>query len=113
MRFPEIACTPDTLTVQTFKVRDEIAWADVEAIEPSASGNSMAILVEPRDGAKVAVEVFYRGPFAPSPEAPIVSVVDLFPTGPEALLDFLRYYLDRPESRAELGNGRAVERLQQ
>ncbi|MDV7174061.1 hypothetical protein R4144_11870 [Gordonia amicalis] len=113
LRFSEIFCTPDKLVMKSFKVRDEIAWSDIEAIEPTASGNSMAILVEPVDGAKVTVEVFYRGPFAPSPEDPIVCVVDLFPTGPEALLDFLRYYLDHPEAREELGDGRAVERLQQ
>ncbi|MCZ0914596.1 hypothetical protein O0V02_19575, partial [Gordonia amicalis] len=112
LRFPKIICTPTTLIVQSSKVRDEIAWTDVEAIRPSASGNSMAILVEPRDGAKVEVEVFYRGPFSPSPEDPIVCNVDLFPTGPEAMLDFLRYYLDHPEAREELGDGRAVERLQ-
>ncbi|MBD0861053.1 hypothetical protein IA539_07470 [Gordonia sp. zg691] len=113
LRFPEILCTPTTLAVQTSRVRDEIAWDDIVSVEPTVSGNSMAILVEPRDGAKVAVEVFYRGPLAPSPEDPIVCNVDLFPVGPEALLDFLRYYLDRPESRAELDNGRAVERLRQ
>lgn len=113
LRFPEIVCTPVSLSVRSFKVRDEIAWSDIEAIEPAIAGNWMALLIEPNEGADVEVEVFYRGPFAPDPEDPIVCVVDVFPGGPESFLEFLRYYLDNPEARDELGDGRAIERLQQ
>ncbi|WP_127953291.1 hypothetical protein [Rhodococcus xishaensis] len=61
----------------------------------------------------MTIDRHYRGPFSGVLKSPpaIVAKADQFEVGAVPLYWFLRYYLEHPDDRRELADGRAVGRL--
>ncbi|WAC57545.1 hypothetical protein [Gordonia sp. SL306] len=113
-RFPTIDCTPDDLVVQGFKARQQIRWSEIVDVEPVASNNNLGLAITVADGAHAQVDINFIGPLAPARrdlQRSITVAADLFAVGADQLLAFLQHYVKHPDARDELGDGRAVERL--
>ncbi|MDL9948960.1 hypothetical protein QSJ19_25950 [Gordonia sp. ABSL11-1] len=112
-RFPRVECTADTLSVQGFKVRQQVPWSDIVAVEPVGT-NNLSVMLEMADDTSADVTTNWVGPFAPSLaelHRSIVIPADLFAVGAGQLFDFLCFYAANPSARPELDDGRAVGRL--
>lgn len=113
-RFPFIEVTPTCLVVVTYVARQVIAWSDVISVDAVTLGNHAGIEVKLAESARAEVEVFYRGPCAPSQRhlrRTVAFTADIMATGAAPLLAFLQYYAADPAARQELGDGRAYQRL--
>ncbi|KAF0967793.1 hypothetical protein [Gordonia sp. YY1] len=114
LRYPCIEVSPAGLKVTGFRSKQTVKWEDVADIVPLAEGKNPEIDVVLNDRARADVDIFYRGPLAPSymhAQRSVHITADLFAVGALPLLDFLDYYAFSPEDRAELADGRALRRL--
>ena len=111
LRFPRVECTAQTLSIGGYVARETVAWEDVVAIEAVIYRNSAGISLRVADDARVDLDVF-RPRFLRHRKIRAVEIpVYIFATGALPLLLLLRFYLEHPESRDELDDGCAYERL--
>ncbi|GAB2657513.1 hypothetical protein ABI214_07085 [Prescottella soli] len=116
IRSSRVICTPFEVIVRSTTETQSVEWDRIDKLEPfSMSGgprHSMISMVTV-DGSKPQSDRHYRGPFASALKSPptITVKADQFAVGAVPLYWFLRYYLEHPEDRPELADGRAVDRL--
>lgn len=113
-RFPIVEMAPTRLMVGTYTARQVIEWSDVTGVEAVTLGNHAGIEVRLTESARADVEVFYRGPYAPSRvqlRRTVTFTADIMATGAAPLLALLQYYAAEPAARQELADGRAYQRL--
>ena len=116
IRRPRVICTPVEVIVRSTTESQSVEWDRIDKLEPfSMSGgprHSMISMVT-ADGSQPKSDRHYRGPFASALKSPATITIkaDQFDVGAVPLYWFLRYYLEHPEDRPELADGRAVDRL--
>jgi len=113
---PQIICTPAELRVRRGIETQSIEWDEIENLEAVSLREyqrNSAIRIAVARGTTPTVDRHYRGPFASALKSPptITVKADQFAVGAVPLYWFLRYYLEHPEDRPELADGRAVDRL--
>ncbi|WP_156112166.1 hypothetical protein [Prescottella defluvii] len=116
LQHPCIVCTPEELRVRRGIETQSVAWDRIESLEAISLleyQRNSAIRISLRTGDSPSVDKHYRGPFASVLKSPptITIKADQFDVGAVPLYWFLRYYLEHPEDRQELADGRAVDRL--
>lgn len=111
LRFPRITATAQTLSIGGYLAREAADWNAIESIDAVLHRNNVGVSLRLSGNAKVDVEVYTPSLFGPRPDQTIKVPVDLYPAGAVPLLDLLRFYLEHPDDRVELDDGRAYERL--
>ncbi|GAB09657.1 hypothetical protein GOARA_045_00110 [Gordonia araii NBRC 100433] len=111
IRFPRVEATAKTLSIGGYRARETAAWTDIAAIDAMLHKNNAGIALRLVDDARADVDVFFPGPFAPTPDRSMTVPLDVYATGTLPLLTLLRFYLDHPEARSELEDGSAHRRL--
>lgn len=113
-RLSGLECTPEHLVIAGGKDEQKIAWADIARIATIRTVKEPGVRFDLRVGAAAEVTPYLRDPFQPTGIArqrTVVMPLGWAAPGVGPMLAFLEFYLAHPEHRAELGDGRAVERL--
>ncbi|WP_147283436.1 hypothetical protein [Rhodococcus sp. AG1013] len=116
LKYPRIVCTPEVVSVSRGSETQSVEWKrieNLEAISLREYQRNSAIRISVGKGDRPTAVKHYRGPFASVLKSPptITIKADQFDVGAVPLYWFLRYYLEHPEGRPELADGRAVDRL--
>ncbi|WP_280331029.1 hypothetical protein [Nocardia wallacei] len=109
-----LALTPDAVVQRSGTVTQVLAWDDIAAIEPLTDHHVPKVRVSPKPLARVRV-TGQRTLTDRLQRALLSGHIDLVPTGhgmdPALALHLVRFYLRRPEARAELASELAIARI--
>lgn len=109
-RFPEVRCSPTTVTSRRFLFSQQLSWDEITDVEAVADGRNAGIHLATRGIDFVPCHRFAPVKFG-TESGPVICPADLLAVGTYRLLDFLEFYRANSDARAELADERAVRRV--